>query len=119
MKKRLEQAFGHRFEQLVDICQAGNSFVHIRALKFHHRELKSRVQSLFPKLESRFGNCLIEKMNRLSTREPQPDEAEPVAGEQEEEQHKPFVRPDRKIGRNEPCPCGSGKKYKQCHGKLS
>ena len=31
---------------------------------------------------------------------------------------KPFVRPDRKIGRNEPCPCGSGKKYKQCHGKL-
>jgi len=22
------------------------------------------------------------------------------------------------VGRNEPCPCGSGKKYKQCHGKL-
>ncbi len=30
----------------------------------------------------------------------------------------PFVRHDRKVGRNEPCPCGSGKKYKQCHGKL-
>jgi preprotein translocase subunit SecA len=30
----------------------------------------------------------------------------------------PFVRPDRKVGRNEPCPCGSGKKYKQCHGRL-
>lgn len=26
------------------------------------------------------------------------------------------VRPSRKIGRNEPCPCGSGKKYKKCHG---
>lgn len=25
---------------------------------------------------------------------------------------------DRKIGRNDPCPCGSGKKYKQCHGSL-
>ena len=36
-----------------------------------------------------------------------------------EEQHQPFVRDGRKIGRNEPCPCGSGKKYKQCHGKLS
>jgi preprotein translocase subunit SecA len=24
-----------------------------------------------------------------------------------------------KIGRNDPCPCGSGKKYKHCHGKLS
>ena len=31
----------------------------------------------------------------------------------------PFVRDQRKIGRNEPCPCGSGKKYKNCHGKLS
>ncbi|MFS4514077.1 SEC-C metal-binding domain-containing protein, partial [Delftia tsuruhatensis] len=24
-----------------------------------------------------------------------------------------------RVGRNDPCPCGSGKKYKQCHGKLS
>jgi preprotein translocase subunit SecA len=31
----------------------------------------------------------------------------------------PFVRNKPKIGRNEPCPCGSGKKYKQCHGRLS
>ncbi len=31
----------------------------------------------------------------------------------------PFVRSGRKIGRNEPCHCGSGKKYKQCHGKLN
>jgi len=31
----------------------------------------------------------------------------------------PFVRGGRKVGRNEPCPCGSGKKYKQCHGKLN
>ena len=31
----------------------------------------------------------------------------------------PFVRRERKIGRNEPCPCGSGKKYKTCHGKLN
>ena len=29
----------------------------------------------------------------------------------------PFKRENRKIGRNEPCPCGSGKKYKQCHGR--
>jgi len=30
----------------------------------------------------------------------------------------PFVRVADKVGRNDPCPCGSGKKYKQCHGKL-
>ena len=28
-----------------------------------------------------------------------------------------FKRTERKVGRNEPCPCGSGKKFKQCHGK--
>ncbi len=32
---------------------------------------------------------------------------------------KPFTREAEKVGRNDPCPCGSGKKYKQCHGKLS
>ncbi len=31
----------------------------------------------------------------------------------------PFVREGRKLGRNEPCHCGSGKKFKQCHGKLA
>ena len=31
----------------------------------------------------------------------------------------PQVRQGQKVGRNEPCPCGSGKKYKHCHGKLS
>jgi preprotein translocase subunit SecA len=30
----------------------------------------------------------------------------------------PFVRNTQKVGRNDACPCGSGKKYKQCHGKL-
>ena len=31
----------------------------------------------------------------------------------------PYVREGRKVGRNEPCPCGSGKKYKQCHGRIA
>jgi len=31
----------------------------------------------------------------------------------------PVVRDAPKVGRNDPCPCGSGKKYKQCHGRLS
>ena len=37
----------------------------------------------------------------------------------EEAAHTPFVREGRKVGRNEPCPCGSGKKYKHCHGQLN
>ncbi len=52
------------------------------------------------------------------------EEEEAVASLSEEDngavavQQRPFVREGRKIGRNEPCPCGSGKKYKHCHGKL-
>ncbi|MCR9987825.1 MULTISPECIES: preprotein translocase subunit SecA [Vibrio diabolicus subgroup] len=38
--------------------------------------------------------------------------------ESEEGSNQPMVRDERKVGRNEPCPCGSGKKYKQCHGKI-
>jgi preprotein translocase subunit SecA len=41
-----------------------------------------------------------------------------AADEQQQETHTPYVRDGRKVGRNEPCPCGSGKKYKQCHGRL-
>ena len=41
-----------------------------------------------------------------------------VAAADDQENHAPYVREGRKIGRNEPCPCGSGKKYKQCHGRL-
>ena len=42
-----------------------------------------------------------------------------VAAEGGDEPVETFVREGRKVGRNEPCPCGSGKKYKQCHGKLA
>ena len=45
-----------------------------------------------------------------------PDAAEPEMPEVG--QAAPFVRPERKVGRNEVCPCGSGKKYKACHGRL-
>ncbi len=38
--------------------------------------------------------------------------------EQQRHQSQPFVRQTPKVGRNDPCPCGSGKKYKQCHGRL-
>ncbi len=37
----------------------------------------------------------------------------------EDKGQQPFKRFGDKIGRNDPCPCGSGKKYKQCHGRLS
>lgn len=45
-----------------------------------------------------------------------------VGGDEDDESiaaHTPMIRDGDKVGRNDPCPCGSGRKYKQCHGKLS
>ena len=50
------------------------------------------------------------------------DDAEDEAPIESEAQNpaptKPFTRDEAKVGRNDSCPCGSGKKYKVCHGKL-
>jgi preprotein translocase subunit SecA len=43
----------------------------------------------------------------------------PAAATESGDAAQPFVRPGMKIGRNDLCPCGSGKKYKSCHGKLT
>jgi len=69
-----------------------------------------------PQVDPSQFNFKHEEFTGLGASEPEVPEPRPEPGE---EQHKPFVRPDRKVGRNEPCPCGSGKKYKQCHGKLN
>ena len=47
------------------------------------------------------------------------DEALGVAATAAEETPLPTQQAAAKVGRNDPCPCGSGKKYKQCHGKLN
>jgi preprotein translocase subunit SecA len=56
------------------------------------------------------ASAMTEEPNNAESSTAQPDMPESRA---------PYVRDSRKIGRNEPCPCGSGKKYKHCHGKLS
>lgn len=47
----------------------------------------------------------------------QPKMVEHRGGSEEESKPVTVRRDENKVGRNEPCPCGSGKKYKKCHGK--
>ncbi|NVJ51581.1 MAG: preprotein translocase subunit SecA [Gammaproteobacteria bacterium] len=49
----------------------------------------------------------------------QHQQANGITGESTPEKNDTFVRDGVKVGRNDPCPCGSGKKFKQCHGRLS
>lgn len=59
----------------------------------------------------------LEAMAEQAKFEHQDPSADENESDEPEQEAKPFVR-DQKIGRNEPCPCGSGKKHKQCCGKL-
>jgi preprotein translocase subunit SecA len=59
---------------------------------------------------SEFGTAVAEEATDVATL---------TLPEREEAKPQPFKRFGGKIGRNDPCPCGSGRKYKQCHGKLA
>lgn len=76
---------------------------------------------MFEELTENIQNDTVKGMYnvRLAT---QPDKREQVAkptftNKEEGVQRQPVRRKTEKVGRNEPCPCGSGKKYKMCHGR--
>jgi preprotein translocase subunit SecA len=70
-----------------------------RALQMQHAEAVSPIHAV-PGPDGAGANAM----------EAEPRSPTPIAT--------PFVRQVPKVGRNEPCPCGSGKKYKYCHGTL-
>jgi preprotein translocase subunit SecA len=55
-------------------------------------------------------------MSNLRTSKSDFSQYSSTGGGQDKNQKTEPVRVDKKVGRNDPCPCGSGKKYKQCHG---
>ena len=61
-----------------------------------------------------FQHATPDVMHQIAGIEAAPEE-QPQA---KPEDHEPFRREQPKVGRNQPCPCGSGKKYKHCHGRL-
>ncbi|PXX90135.1 preprotein translocase subunit SecA [Marinobacter vulgaris] len=69
-------------------------------------------------LERELAQARLRHDETSATAQQQDDNAG-AAGAQAQGIPETFVRQDRKVGRNEPCPCGSGKKYKQCCGKVS
>lgn len=54
---------------------------------------------------------------QMSRSEQAMKQAAASAGQSQRQKVETFKREEKKVGRNEPCPCGSGKKFKQCHGK--
>jgi preprotein translocase subunit SecA len=68
-------------------------------------EMEQRRREEEAKIQHAYQHAAAESITDNSDQIPQPP--------------KTVIREGEKIGRNDPCPCGSGQKYKQCHGKLS
>jgi preprotein translocase subunit SecA len=120
--------------------------IHLRgyAQKNPKQEYKRESFELFVELLGRINYQVVSLLSKFEVREEKDVEAveakrreasqfkmqyEHASAESSDEMDKveqpmgaaviPFTRDERKVGRNEFCPCGSGKKYKHCHGSLS
>jgi preprotein translocase subunit SecA len=99
------------------------------AQKQPKQEFKREAFELFEGMLSRFKHEIIQMIARVRIRSE--DEIEALERQQREQAEAAqgageagfaqatVHREGPKVGRNDPCPCGSGKKYKQCHGKLA
>jgi preprotein translocase subunit SecA len=76
-----------------------------RALQMQHAEAVSPIQAM-PEEARAPESAPLQPGSNVAELEPREESAEP------------YVRSVPKVGRNEPCPCGSGRKYKHCHGAL-
>ncbi|MEE1675472.1 preprotein translocase subunit SecA [Agarivorans aestuarii] len=89
----------------------------LEALKLDVVSILSRVQVQAPEeVEAMEAKRREAEQRAMQLRQQQ---AAQQSEEQASEPGKTVIREGQKVGRNDPCPCGSGKKYKQCHGKLS
>ncbi|BFM10850.1 preprotein translocase subunit SecA [Simiduia litorea] len=91
----------------------------LNSIKFEVIKILARVE---PISEEQMAEMERKRAEALARQKMQLQHAEMSAlGESEvpDEGAQPFVRAGQKVGRNDVCPCGSGKKFKQCHGKLS
>jgi len=79
----------------------------IRMLSLVQIQTESQVQAM-EEQQRRAAEAAMQDMSFIH----------PQASNEGEEHVQPYVREHPKVGRNEPCPCGSGKKYKVCHGRL-
>jgi len=94
----------------------------LESLKYEVISTLSKVQVRMPEEVEALEQQRREEAERLARQQQLSHQPEPMSmtmeiGAAATGENQP-VHEGRKVGRNDPCPCGSGKKYKYCHGKL-
>ena len=141
-KQVMLQVIDSRWKEHLATMDMLRQGIHLRgyAQKNPKQEYKRESFDLFQQLLLAIKEDVIRILSHVQVRSPAEVEAEErqkreqaqaamqfrheqaqTAGQQQQREATPKnpAIPSFKVGRNEPCPCGSGKKYKQCHGKLS
>ncbi|VUD40317.1 Protein translocase subunit SecA [Thalassocella blandensis] len=99
------------FQQLLENLKVEVTRVLFRVEPMTEEEMAAMEQRRREAAERQKLKLQHEQMSQLE----QQGESEPEIVEAE----KPYVRSGKKVGRNDPCPCGSGKKFKACHGRIA
>jgi len=118
-KREAFELFGGMLERVKFDTVTMLQRVQVRSQEDVDREEQERQRRLARALQAQHAQAesLIAAPEPVAQEEAQ---AGPVARERPAAPPQaPFVRNIKKVGRNEPCPCGSGKKYKHCHGTLA
>ena len=102
------------FRQLLDDIKL-ETIKYLAHVQFVNQDEVQRMEEQ-RRAEAERQNMSFEHASASAMAGEEPQGEQPPA---EEPKAQPVVRDGKKVGRNEPCPCGSGKKYKQCHGKLA
>jgi len=133
-KREAFEMFGAMLERIKFETASLMATLEIRTQEEIEREEEERHRRLMRALQAQHAEAASVLAGTGEAEEPAPGAAVPAMPERRGAAGAPlpgvpplpppdlsgtFVRSERKVGRNQPCPCGSGKKYKHCHGALS
>ncbi|MEW6507827.1 MAG: preprotein translocase subunit SecA [Bacteroidota bacterium] len=115
------RAYGQKDPLLEYKGEAYNLFVQL--LEHIRNEVVSFCFKFWPQAPAEVQGRKLAPAQRMRTIKDTTDnlglKAQPLEGERAHRGKQQPVKVEQKVGRNDPCPCGSGKKYKNCHGNLS
>ena len=133
-KREAFEMFGAMLERIKYETASLMATLEVRTQEEIEREEEERHRRLMRALQAQHAEAASPLTGPGGAEEPPPGAAAPVIPDRRGAAGAPtpgapplpppdvpgtFVRSERKVGRNQPCTCGSGKKYKHCHGALS
>ena len=103
------------FSQMLDRLKH-DTIIMLHKIQVHQQQDVAAVEQQRPAMHMEFHHDELAPAQVLN--EVQEEELAATGTDDVQARPQPYVREVPKVGRNDPCPCGSGKKYKQCHGQL-